>query len=698
MSIVSDVDALFRPRAVAVVGASERSAMAARLTDFLVRDGFTGTVHPVNPRYRELHGLPCYPSVDQLPGPIDLVLVMVPAERVLDVVAQSAQAGASLAVVLSSGFAEVDDAGAALQAQLTELARSSGIRVLGPNCQGFIYRPGAVTASFSSGAGIGSAPPSETGGIAYIGQSGALGGSVLGMAADRGVGLTAWVSVGNQADLTAAESAALLLEDPEIRVLACYFEQLPRGAQWSRLTARAAELGKHVVVLRSGRSDTGRRAAASHTGALVRSGAAFDLVTERSGAVLVDDVDELIDTAIALGGPRPAGARLGVVTSSGGAGSLAADQAEPRGLGIPELGPATQDALAPLIPPFGSLVNPVDVTAQVINDAGQLGQVCEAVAEDGGVDAVLVLLTTLGGRTAEQIAESLLRASRATAKPYAVAWQYSHAEIAEPAAMLRRAGIPVLPSTSAALTLLSRLVARPAPAAEVAELSWPDVPAGELTESAGAGVLDAIGVARPRGRLAADPAEAGIIARELGGELVLKIQSPDVPHKSDAGGVHVGVSATGADHAAQRILDAVKENVPDARVSGVLVQELVPAGVELLVGVQGSRDGYPPVLTVGMGGVTTEIYGDVVAELAPVDVKGAHDMLRRLRGWPLLDGFRGSERSDVDGAAQAIAALSQLAAQLGERLVELEVNPLIVHPEGRGATAADLLLNSVPGD
>ncbi|MCX2730337.1 acetate--CoA ligase family protein [Saccharopolyspora sp. NFXS83] len=686
------MESLLNPAAVAVVGASERKAMAARLTRFLLDDGFTGAVYPVNPRYEQVHGLPCYPALDRIPGPVDLVLIMVPADRVAEVVAESARAGARLAIVLSSGFAEVGPDGAALQDELAATARRCGIRVLGPNCQGLLYRPAALTATFSSGAGLPSAPPAETGGIAYVGQSGALGGSVLGMAADRGVGLTAWISVGNQADLTATEATALLLEDPAIRVLACYLEQLPDGAEWTELADRAAELGKHLVVLRSGRSETGRRAVASHTGALVRSGAAFDLVAERSGAVLVDDIDELLDTAIALGGPRPAGGRLGVVTSSGGAGGLAADQAEPTGLRLPELDRSTQDVLAPLIPPFGSLVNPVDVTAQVINDASALGQVCEAVAADDAVDAVLVLLTTLGGRTAEQIAESILRASRGCAKPYAVAWQYSHAEIAAPAGRLRREGIPVVSTSSAAITLLSRLLPRDCPT--VAPAAPPGsaghLPTGTLTEAAGARLLDALGVARPRGGLATGAAQAEAVARELHGELVLKVQSPDVPHKTEVGGVLLGVPAAEAGAAAERLLRAVRSAAPHARIDGVLVQELAAPGVELLVGVRGSRDGYPPVLTAGFGGVTAELYADVVTALAPVDVAGAERMLRALRGAPLLTGFRGRPPADVRAAATAIAALSQAAAALGDGLAEFEINPLIVHAEG--ATAADLLL------
>lgn len=681
--------ALLRPRAVAIVGASERSSMASRLTEYL-GSGFLGEVYPVNPNYRSIHGLPCFPSIRELPGPVDLVLVMVPAARVLPVIAEAAEAGASAVAVLSSGFAEAGDD--RLQEELVERAHHHGIRIVGPNCQGLFYAPSGLTATFTAAAAL---PAGTDLGIGYIGQSGALGGSFLGLASDRGIGLTAWVSVGNQADLTVTETAALLVEDPRIRVLACYVEALPDGGSWTALTARAAELGKHVVVLRSGRSADGQRAIASHTGALVRSGTAFDLATRRSGAVLVDDLDELLDTSVALTGcPRARGKRVGVVTSSGGAGSLAADQAEEMGLALPVLGERTRAALQPLVPAFGSVANPVDVTAQVINDAGQLGNVCQAVAGDDEVDSLLIVLTTLGGKTAVEIARSILAAAKATDKPCVVAWLYAHAEIAAAAGVLREAGIPVLPSTTAALKILSKLVTAP----EITGTAGQDrglarhIGNERPTEAGGAALLDAMGVPRPRGETTADPGAVEGIARSLGDRVVLKVQSADLPHKSDVGGVLVGVPAGEAGEEAKRMLDAVAEAAPNARVEGVLVQELLPSGVELLVGVQGSQDGYPPVVTVGLGGTNAELHKDLTCELAPLDPAMARTMLRRLRSWPLLAGYRGGPGTDVDATAEVIASVSRAAVELGDRLVELEINPLLVHPSG--CTAADLVLRT----
>lgn len=685
------MDALLRPHGIAVVGASERSAMAARLTRYLA--DFDGGVYPVNPNHDRIHGFRCYSSLAELPGPVDLVLVLVPAPQVRDVLVQAGHAGAAAAIVLSSGFAETGPAGRQRQDELITVAREHGLRLIGPNCQGLIYRPSGLAATFTAAAA--STPPADSG-IAYVGQSGALGGSFLGMARDRDIGITAWVSLGNQADLTVTDAALLLLEDPHVRVLACYLEELPPGRGWQHLTARAAELGKPIVVLRSGRSDTGQRAVASHTGALVRDGAAFDLLTRDNGAIQVDDLDEMLDASIALSiGPTAHDGRIGVITSSGGAGGLAADQAEQVGLVLPELDPDTRDRLAALIPDFGSATNPVDVTAQIVNDAEQLSDVCTAVGADAEVDAVLMLLTTLSRPEAERIAESIRSSAVRSQKPYAVAWTYSQDDIAEPSALLRRAGIPVLASTGSALRLLTHLrrpavptVPGAAPPRDLHRL-LPDGRA-ELTEADGTPLLDALGVPRPRALLVTEPERTTAVAAELGDRVVLKVQSRDLGHKSEAGGVRVDVPTTDVVAQARDMLATVAECVPRARVDGILVQELVPAGVELLVGVRGARSGYPPVVTIGAGGIATELHGDVVSALAPLNETTAAALLRQLRSWPLLDGFRGKRPLDTAAAASAIAALSAAAVELDDDLDELEINPLVVS-ESRVA-AADLVL------
>lgn len=691
-------DRLLRPRSIAVVGASPRSTMARRPLRYLADAGFPGRVTAVNPRYREVEGTPCVPSLADVPEPPDLVLVLVPAARVIDVVEECGRLGVGAVIVLSSGFAEAGPDGLALQRRLADAAQRGGMLLVGPNCQGVVYTPSRLTAAFTGALDAGLAPGS---GLAYVGQSGALGGSYLSMAGQRGFGVTAWVSTGNQAGVGVVDAALELVEDPEIHVLSVYLEEIPDGRRWAELIARAREHGTAIVVLRSGRSAAGQRAVVSHTGAMVGPGAAFDAVSRAAGVVLVDDFDELVDTSVALlFPPAVAGDRVAVVTTSGGAGGLAVDVCAAHGLSTPETGPGLVDWLAPQIPAFGSTGNPVDVTAQVIDDASRFAGIVAAVRADPGFDAALVVITSIGGDPATRLAESMVAGLADRRGPLAVCWLFGERETAAARAVLRAAGIPVFADLATPARLFRRFADRQQAEARSAARppatpSLDDVlPAGPgtVTEAGAATVLDVLGLQRPAGRLARTPQEVATVAAELGGDLVLKVQSPDVAHKSEVGGVRVGVSADRAEAVAAELLAAVSAAVPAARIDGVLVQRRVGAGVELVVGLSGPEGGYPPLLTVGIGGTATELYRDVVSAVAPVDAGGALTLLRRLTGWPLLDGFRGTPPVDVRAAAHAVAVLSSAACALGGRLGELEVNPLIVHADGGGATVADVLL------
>src|SRR5882757_3925263 len=419
----TDWDRVFRPRAVALLGATGRAdAPMARPLSWLTGRGYAGNVYPINPKYAELGGVPCYPSLEAVPEPIDLVLALVPAAQTVDAVYAAATVGAAAVVVFASGFAEIGPAGAALQQRLAEAARQTGVRVLGPNCQGIFYAPSRLFATFS-------------------------------VAAERGLDLTAWVSTGNQADVDLTEVARYLIRDPEVSVLTSYAESVADGATYQRLAAEAAASGTALVVLRSGRSAAGRRAAISHTGAMLGDDTAFTLVSRRYGVVLVEDVEDLLAAATALRGqPRPAGNRIAAVSTSGGAGILAADQCENHGLTLPELAPETQRQLAQLVPDFGALANPVDVTAQLFNrEERAFGTVCSIVTADPSVDALLVLLTMVTGEAAADLAEDLVEAiARPTGRqvPCSVVWLAGRDQTHKARAILAAAGIPVFSSIS----------------------------------------------------------------------------------------------------------------------------------------------------------------------------------------------------------------------------------------------------------
>jgi acyl-CoA synthetase (NDP forming) len=693
------LQALFRPRGIALLGISGRSEnLMSRPLRYLVEHGYEGGIHPVNPNYPELVGQRCHPTLAEVPGPVDLVLVLVAADRVEDAIRQAAAVGATAAVVYASGFAEVGPEGAVLQQRLAAVARETGVRVLGPNCQGFLYAPTGVVATFTAAA---DRPLTSDSGVAYVGQSGAVGGSVLDLATDMGLGLAAWASTGNQADLSLVEVSRELLEDPAVRVVMLYVEAVDDGRAYAELARRAHETGKHLVVLRSGRSSAGRRAVASHTGSMLGDDVAFVLTSEEHGVVLVDDIDELLAVAAVLAtGKRSEGRRVAVVTTSGGAGSLAADQCEDLGLEMPELAAETQDRLRPLIPAFGALANPVDVTAQLFNrGAHAFGDVCRIVADDPSVDCVAVFVTMVVGETGARLAEDLVATAGKLPVPLLVGWIAGQELTAEGRAVFREAGIPVFGSVGAVARAAARMAPPahrgPAPALPpVAEVPADRVRALLGTPVVdGAALLDAIGIPQPSSTLVGTPEAAREAVAALTGPGVLKLAAGDLAHKSEVGGVRVGVPADQAAAVFTELLDAARRHhVPD--VDGVLVQQLIPPGTELILAVTAGRDGFPPVVTVGLGGVTTELYRDIASGLAPVSPERAWAMLRSLRAWPLLAGFRGAEPADVAAAVDAVVRLSQAAVAAGDRLAELEVNPLIVAPRGRGATAVDVLVRT----
>lgn len=678
----TDWDRVFRPRSVALLGATGRADNPmARPLRWLAERGFAGSVWPVNPKYDELGGLPCHPSLASLPGPVDLVLALVPAAGAEEAVRASGAAGAAAVVVFASGFAEVGDEGAERQRRLVAAARESGVRVLGPNCQGLFHAPSRLFATFSAAA---DRPLDGRSGIAYVGQSGAIGGSVLDLAAEQGLELTAWVSTGNQADVDLTEIGRHLVRDPEISVLAVYAESVADGAAYTALAAEAAASGTALVVLRSGRSDAGRRAVVSHTGAMLGDDTAFRLVSQHHGVVLVDDVEELLAAATVLRSrSRPAGPRVAAVTTSGGAGILAADRCAGEGLALPELAPETQDKLARLVPAFGALANPVDVTAQLFNSGERaFGEVCAIVCADPSVDALMVLVTMVLDDDATALAEDVVGAVAGGTVPCSVVWLAARDRTAGARAVLQAAGIPVFTSVAAAARVAAALVAEPGPSGDPDPVV--DVPAGVAD---GWALLDALGVPTPASRVVRTGAEAAAAAAELGGTVVVKAVAPGVEHKTEHGAVRLGVTP---DRAAA-VVDELAATVPG--LDAVLVQQQAPGGVELLVGGRGARDGWPPVLTVGLGGTATEVHRDLATALAPLSRAAAHALLRGLRSWPLLAGHRGAPPLDVDAALDVIVRIGAALAARPD-LDELEVNPLIVAPDG--AVAVDVLVRTRP--
>ena len=707
--------ALFQPRSIALVGATAREgAMFARPLTNLMRYGFQGALYPVNPKYDEILGHPCYPTLDAVPGPVDLVLAMVGAEQTLGVIAQSAAVQASVVMSFASGFAEMNEAGRALQDAAVKLARDHGIRIVGPNCLGAIYRPTGMTATFTPAVDSELPPPS---GVAYVGQSGALGGAVLSFARDGGLGLTAWLSTGNQADVDLVEAGNYLMQDPQIRVLAMYTESLPDGEGFRTLLRNAAGLGKHVVVLRAGRSVAGRRSAASHTGAMVPEGSVFEVVAEAEGAHVVNDIDELVRISHVLTASRPAsGPRLGIVSTSGGLAGLAADQAAAHGLAVDQLTPLTQSGLSCYIPEFGAVDNPIDLTAQLfnrgqdleerlVNGEDMLEQVCELTLADENVDVLAVLLTSVFGRQADMVADVVLGVRERSAKPVLVAWLGGTEGTESGRARYRTGGLPVFGSVrdlaAAAAALQPRTVTAsaspdrgegPKPIQSLIRQLVLRAGRSILVESDCAPVLDGLGVPRPWSRLVNSRKDAEQVGEQKSGPFALKLQSPAVLHKTEAKAIRYPVSRDELGPTYDAIMAGPGATLGTNAVLGILIQAAASSGVELLVGVTSGEGGFPPMLTVGMGGISAELYADVVSRPLPLGRDQLRKMVMGLTGWPLLDGYLGAAPADVEALLAALDAFGTMAWTLRDLLDEAEINPLLVHPRGAGVSAVDCLI------
>jgi acyl-CoA synthetase (NDP forming) len=687
------LDALFRPRSLAMVGVSSSgTGIGAATLATIQRFGFAGDVAVVNPSADSIRGVVCYKSLSEIPFPVDLVLMFTAAYQVQATVEQSIAVGASAGVIFASGFSELGERGADRQSMLIDVAHEAGFRLLGPNCQGLVSYESRLAATFSNAVrGAEALVPSR---VAYIGQSGAIGGSIFDLGRERGCLPSVWVSTGNQCDLDVVEIADRVLDRQDVDILMIYLEQMPRGDAWEAMCSRAAALDKRIVVLRSGTTPAGRVAVASHTGALVGADRAFEVVSARHGVVTARDIDEVLDVALAHRARlSSAGRRVAIVTTSGGAGGLAADAAAGRGLALAPLSAETVARLGDVLPSFATSQNPIDVTAELVSsDPDRFGEVCQIISEDPQVDQVLVLISVVIGRTAELLAEALVRAVPKIATPVAVVYIASRDRTQSVREILNRGDVVVFDSISGAMLAAGRvnrsdrLIDR-APVA----IANSETPVRVLTESEGAEYLDAVGIGRPAGVLATTRQQAIDAARHFGSPTVLKVQSRSVTHKTEMGAVRVGVPVADVGDVYVKILESVRSHDPTAVVDGVLIQKMAPKGVELLIAVQVQQHGYPPLVTVGIGGTAVELYADLASGLLPIDEPGALALLRELRGWPLLDGYRSAPKADVAAAARAIVATGRLCELLGDQLVEFEINPLIVHELDGGATAVDFV-------
>jgi acyl-CoA synthetase (NDP forming) len=691
---------LFNPGSIAVVGASATPGKIGAMPVSLLRQhGYDGRILPINPRADVIQGLPAAPDLAALDGDVDLVILAVPAAHAAQALERARPGQVGGAVVFTSGFSETGASGVHMQEQLCAIARERGIRLLGPNCLGFMNVRRNVYATFSPAPANGAV---AAGGIGMVSQSGAFGAYAYCMARDRGLGLSHWISTGNEADIDVADCIEWLARDADTRVIMAYMEGCRDGAKLRRALAAARDAGKPVVVTKIGRTQAGAQAATSHTAALAGDDAVYDALFRQYGALRARTIEEFFNLGYALDTwkQRPQGKRLGIFTISGGVGALMADDAEDAGLSLPEPDALAQARLLERVP-FAGPRNPIDVTGQVVSEPGLLLATADDMLADGRYDALAVFLAAAGSSDAlwptfETFAREMR--SRHPDVPLAICALFPPDRRRE----LERLGTLVFVDPSAAIRTIGAVanladervagqtIAAPSDAALAAPS--PTTIFDTYNEVEAMQVLRLAGIPVPDCTLAADADTAVAAAARASGPVVLKVVSPDILHKSDVGGVKLNLSGEDAvrrGHAA--ILDSVHSHRPDARIDGVLVAPMAPKGVECIVGVHGDPV-FGPVVMFGLGGVFVEVLKDVSFRLAPFDRTQAMAMIREIKGYALLQGARGTPPCDIGALADALAALSQFAHAHRDDFSSIEINPLLALPDGQGALALDAVL------
>lgn len=688
---------LFHPRGIAIVGASaDLTRISGQPIKALLNAGYKGGLYPINPKYPEMHGLKCYPDAASIPRPCDLALIAVPAPAVAQAVRDCGMAGIPFAVVLTAGFRETGAEGRKLEAELARTVKESGVRIVGPNCQGVISVQDRVWTVFGS---VADETELRPGAVSCAFQSGGFGYAIVNLAEAQGVGFRYCVSSGNETDITSPELLSAFLDDPGTTMAFAYLEGTPDARRFLDLGRKSLQTGKPVLLWKAGTTDAGVRAAASHTANMTGSYDLYKAAMRQSGLIEVDDVEPIVDIARLIAhGREPKGNRVGVLSISGGSGVVFADAAVRGGLTLPLFSSDSIARLRQIIPAFGSPENPADFTAAVFNDATLFGRSLEAVLDDPGLDQLVILLASISGARAASAAKVIAEAAAKTDKPVYVSWSGRHGKSEEAIRTFEQANLPHITTPvrlARAIAIVTRFAADrrrllPRKAPPVAMPKGVELPAGAVTlnEAESKAVLKAFGIPVAKEVFVAAGADPAAAVAGLKAPFAVKVVSREIAHKTEAGGVKLGVAKDALAEAARTVMANAQKHVPSAKIEGVLVSEMA-SGLEALIGVV-NDEAFGPAVALGLGGVLTEVLKDVTYRIAPFDLDTAREMIAELRAARLFDGYRGKPAADKEALAKALVAVSQMAAALAPRLKELDINPVFVAPDG--VVAADALV------
>jgi acetyltransferase len=691
------LETILEPRSIAVIGASRHTdTMGYVILDALLRDGYTGAVYPVNPRSQVVHSMRAYPSIAEVPGPVDLAVIVVPKEYVVQVATECGEAGVKGLVVISAGFREVGDEGAERERELLAVARRYGMRMVGPNCMGVLNTDPAISmnATFAP-----TTPP--TGNVAFLSQSGAMGVTILDYAREYGIGVSKFISLGNKADISGNDALEYLKDDESTSVILMYLESFGNPRHFTRIARELTQI-KPVVAVKAARTRAGARAASSHTGAMVGLDVATDALFAQCGVIRVDTVEGLFDMGMGFGSaPLPKGNRVAVVTNAGGPGIIIADAIESQNLRVAELTEATREELRKSLPEEASVNNPVDMIASA--DADSYRAVLETVLEDPGVDAVIASFVPPLGVHAADVARAITDTGAGREQPV-MAVLMGRKGLRESRDLLNAASVPAFIFPESAVRALvgmdkyRRWLERPAGQVR----SFDDVDrervSGILEKAKGRerlseidalSLVEAYGIPVVPSRAATDADGAVEAAEAVGFPVVLKVMAPDVSHKSDFGGVIVGLdSGRGGRGAYYEIMDRLAESGVDKKaIEGVLVQEMVGGGREVIVGIA-FDPGFGPLIMFGLGGVYVEALGDVAFRVHPVSDIDVTEMIRQVKGYKLLEGVRGERSVDFEVLEEVIERISQLVGDFPQ-ITEMDINPFVAFEPGKRSMAVD---------
>ena len=700
---ISAMEYFFNPRSIALIGVSKDIRKpSGRSLNALLKWNYAGKLYPINPHYTEIHGAKCYPSLLEIPGDVEMVIISVPAQSVMAALQQCVVKKVKAVVLFTSGFSEVGPEGKALQEQVTQLSRKNNLKILGPNCVGLVNLSNSVMASFANIVDLKPVYPMSLG---FVTQSGAFGTLIFAQAVQAGVGFSSFVSVGNEADTEFSDFLSYLLTTSETKVIGGYLEGAKNGAKFRKAAQNALKLKKPILIMKVGRTSAGARAASSHTGSLAGDDKIYDAFFRQMGIIRIETLAELTSFVIVhRSGRMPEGNNIGILSISGGAGVIMADKCEALGLNVPEFTGETRRLLETYLPPFGSAKNPVDLTAAAVAEPEMLGRCLRALVADDNIHMITVAMGFMP-HSAPILAKDLIEIYQSTAKPIVLTtYNLSSSEvIAKAIKSIEDAGMPVLRDHLHSIQAMSNLawyaakLRRTADIKTDSEVIKPDKEAEKiitnpdaLSEYEAKKVLDGYGIPVTREVLVTSADQAVESAQKIGYPVTLKIQSAQIAHKTEAGGIKLNVVNDAEVRAGfKEVISNAKKYMPEAKIQGVLVQEMLKDGVEVIIGTT-EDPVFGHVIMFGLGGIFVEALKDVSFRIVPLSRVDAEEMVAEIKGYSVFMGIRGKRPADINALVDVILRVSRLVTDHKSTIKELDINPLVLF--SCGAKVADALI------